>query len=93
MSRIIDIGPYLPRMVPSYGTAANAQAIEHVPRTDAADVVDFSSRGRVLSFNIMHGSSLGDAKAAAIRSEIASGQFETPERMRGTVERLLDVIG
>ncbi len=38
-------------------------------------------------------SSLRRAKLAAVREQIALGTYETPERISGTVHRLLDVIG
>jgi hypothetical protein len=39
------------------------------------------------------GSSLRDARINAIRGEIKAGTFETPERLTGTVSRLLDLLG
>ena len=38
-------------------------------------------------------SSLRIATTAAIRTEIEDGTYETPERINGTIDRLLDVIG
>lgn len=38
-------------------------------------------------------SSLSLARIHAIREQIARGVFETPERLSGAAERLLDVIG
>ncbi len=38
-------------------------------------------------------SSMSLARARALRTEIAEGTFETQERLAGTVDRLLDVIG
>jgi hypothetical protein len=32
------------------------------------------------------------ARVRALQTEIEGGDFETPERISGTVERLLDVI-
>jgi len=37
-------------------------------------------------------STLRTAFLESIRSQITSGEYETPERIQGTVERLLDVI-
>jgi len=37
-------------------------------------------------------SSMRQARVRAIQSEIEDGNFETPERISGTVDRLLDVI-
>lgn len=55
------------------------------------DVIEFSAVGKALAVANGH-SSLRAAKAAAIRAEISNGTFETPERINGTVEALLDVI-
>ena len=38
-------------------------------------------------------SSLIIATTAAIRAEIEAGNYETPQRIESTVERILDVIG
>ena len=38
-------------------------------------------------------SSLSLARIHAIRGQIARGAFETPERLAGTAERLLDMLG
>ncbi len=37
-------------------------------------------------------SSLRQARVRAVRAEIGNGTYETPERINGTVDRLLDVI-
>ncbi len=55
------------------------------------DVIELSVVGKAFAVAFGH-SSLRAAKAAAIRAEISNGTFETPERINGTVERLLDVI-
>ena len=93
MSRIIDIGPFLPRVSPAAPAPAQRNSTNPSPQVESPDIVEFSQEGRALSSQMHDGSILSVAKAAAIRSEIASGGFETPERMKGTIDRLLDVIG
>ena len=58
----------------------------------AWDTVEFSRRGTSLAWAVEE-SSLRIARTRAIRAEIVEGTFETRERINGTVERLLDVIG
>jgi hypothetical protein len=55
-------------------------------------VVEFSEISRSLAEQVP-ASSFRRARLEAIRQQIAEGRFETPERIRGTVDRLLDVIG
>ncbi|MBI4718492.1 MAG: hypothetical protein HY763_11845 [Planctomycetes bacterium] len=59
--------------------------------TQPTDQAEFSSVARLLG-RVSTESSFRTARTNAIRAEIAAGTFETPERIRGTVERLLDVI-
>ena len=56
------------------------------------DTVSLSRFGRVLSHAVEE-SSFRIARVRAIRAEIESGTYETTERIKGTVERLLDVVG
>ena len=42
---------------------------------------------------IVEQSSMRQARVRAIQSDIENDNYETPERIRKTVERLLDVIG
>lgn len=55
------------------------------------DSVEFSGAAQALA-DAVGSSSLRLAQIRAIRAEIASGTYETPERIEGTVRRLLDVI-
>ena len=41
---------------------------------------------------IVEQSSMRQARVRAIQTEIENGNYETPERISGTVDRLLDVI-
>ena len=56
------------------------------------DIVEISNEALALS-RATETSSLRMARNNAIRSEIQSGSYETPERLAKTVERLLDVLG
>jgi len=56
------------------------------------DLVELSRAGMALSC-ADHDSSFRTAKVAAIRAEIAAGTYETSERLMGTVDRMLDVLG
>ena len=56
------------------------------------DTVELSTIADSLAKGI-ETSSLSLARTRAIREQIARGAFETPERIEGTVERLLDTIG
>ena len=57
----------------------------------AADTVEFSPT----ALSMMHEtvpSSFRRARVEAVRQQIAAGTFETPERIRGTVERLVNLL-
>lgn len=55
------------------------------------DSVEFSPEGLALS-RATGRSSLRLARQQSIRAEINAGTYLTPERLQGTVERLLDVL-
>ena len=57
----------------------------------AEDSVEFSLAARSLS-EAVEFSSMRLAQIHAVREEIASGTYETPERLEATARRLLDVI-
>ena len=91
MSAIINVGstPAIPPF-----PAAPARATASAGSTSACscgDVVEFSPIGRALA-RAAELSSFSLAKVRAIREEIASGTYETPERIAGTVQRLVDVL-
>lgn len=77
----------------SPGPAA-IKAVGSVEATQASDGdrVEISSRARSLS-RTAEPSSYSLARLRAIRAEIADGTYETSERIAGTVDRMLDVIG
>lgn len=58
----------------------------------AEDTVEISSLGRTLA-EATETSSLRLARTRAIRAAIKNGTYETPARINGTVDRLLDVLG
>ncbi len=89
MSAIINIGQYLP--VQPVGPATTAPGRPDARAVTDKDVVEFSSRGEALA-RAAEESSFRIARARAVRAEIDAGTYETPERLAGTVERLLDII-
>jgi|GEM_PF-2636854 len=56
------------------------------------DTVEFSSFGRALA-EAASQSTFRLARVRAVRSEIQRGDYETPEKLHATIDRLLDVIG
>ena len=56
----------------------------------ATDTVDISARARYLA--AAKDPPIRSDKVQAMKSLIASGQFETPERINGTVDRLLQEL-
>ena len=90
MSEIISIGnlyslPPVPREV------SVREARVPVHRTPDGDTAEFSRTAEALARAVME-SSLKIARTRAIRAEIEDNTFVTPERINGTVDRLLDVI-
>jgi anti-sigma28 factor (negative regulator of flagellin synthesis) len=59
--------------------------------TSTSDTVEISDRARYLA-EIKKLPDIRDDKVQAARDQIASGQFETPERIDGTVDRLLQEL-
>ena len=88
MSLIINIGP-------AHSSQPVVRAAPVASRCSTlssdCDTVEFSRTGRVLSKGIGE-SSFRIARIQTIQAEIQAGTYETPERIRGTVERLLDVL-
>ena len=95
MSEMMDVSgfPILPaadRLTPMPGSSGS------VSPTPAGlggnDTVEFSERGAALARAVAE-SSFRLARAAAIREAIHNDAYETPERIDGTIQRLLDVFG
>jgi anti-sigma28 factor (negative regulator of flagellin synthesis) len=59
--------------------------------TSTADTVEISDSSRYLGE--IKKNPVREAKIQEMKSLIASGQFETPERINGTVDRLLEELG
>ncbi len=94
MSEIINISGATSHLAPTFppvttGPSREAAVGEPSGRTDT---VEISGLGTAMS-RITGDSSLRLARINAIRAEIADGTFESPQRIMGTVDRLLDVIG
>jgi flagellar biosynthesis anti-sigma factor FlgM len=68
-------------------TARNSQEVDAV----VTDTVEFSDRARYLG--LAKDPPIREAKVQAMRELIASGRFETSERIDGTVDRLLAELG
>ncbi len=94
MSEIINIGNLSAHFAPvhSFVQPATQPQPASAEVSERSDSVEISRLGRTLS-EVMTQSSLRLAKINAIRTQIAEGTFETPERIHGTVNRLIDVIG
>ncbi|UCE61016.1 MAG: flagellar biosynthesis anti-sigma factor FlgM [Phycisphaerales bacterium] len=90
MSAIINITSVY-GATPSAGTVAGPSTSTPSSRLHVTDVVEFSRFGKALA-RAVEESSLRIARVRAVREEIASGSFETTERISGTADRLLDVI-
>lgn len=74
----------------AYSTRGTSQPAQLSPAI-AEDVVEFSEISRSLAAEVSS-SSFRRARIEALRQQIADGNYETPERVRGTVNRLLQVI-
>ena len=61
------------------------------PAIDTVDQLDISSEAKMLSQLKVAGEFRAD-KVADIRNQIATGQYETQERLEGAVNRLLDEL-
>ncbi len=87
MSELLSIGGVAPPATGRLGSELQPASWDNPPNAPSFPRFDEELQ-RVLAQT-----SFRRARARAIRVEIESGAYETPERIRGTVERLLDVIG
>ena len=85
---VTSVGPGAYRDVEGLRSAPSATS---VPQTLSEDVVEFSEISRSLAAELSS-SSFRKARLEAIRQQIAEGNYETAERIRGTVDRLLNAI-
>ncbi len=92
MSVIINIDTAYRTMPPASPSPDRLTTAPSPSRVVGRDRVEFSQFGASLARKAS-GSDVRIARALAIRSEIVKGTYETRERIDGTVDRLLDVIG
>lgn len=86
---IINVGNALP--VGPIGPATTAPGPTRAAYRATADIVEMSEFAEALA-RAAERSTFRIARTRAIRAEIVAGTYETPERINGTVDRLLDVI-
>ena len=95
MSKIIDISTFLPALADNARPLTRIRAAEALRQATAArstqDSVELSPRGIALA-RVYGESSERRAYNAAIAAEIAAGTYETPDKIRRTVDLLLDVV-
>ena len=89
ISNIAGTFPFAAFVEPTPAASFCRESVNAAPIEDTVEISRFSESMQ----EVVERSSLRIAKTRAIRFEIAAGTYETPERIRGTVERLLDVIG
>jgi hypothetical protein len=89
MSEILSIGSAVAGPLPGR-TELLRQDPPATTTVDESPIV--SSRFDAELQRILAQSSFRVARARAIAAEIQRGDFETPERIRGTVDRLLDLL-
>lgn len=90
MSAIIDISNAFP--IPTGPKTSSSPArVSQAISPPQEDSVEFSNIGRSLA-NANDVSSLNKARLQAVRTEIDNGTFETPERLYGTVDRLIQFL-
>lgn len=91
MSSIIDISNAYPIPTTPKTNSVAARTSEAIsPQQE--DSIEISNIGRSLA-NANDISSLNQARLQAVRMEIEKGTFETPERIHGTVDRLIQFLG
>ena len=76
--------------LPGQNGTASTQSVPAADRL-AQDEVEISDLGAMLS-RIRDSSGIRVDKIARLRAEIAAGTFETPERINGTVDRLMEEL-
>ena len=87
-----NIGSVYASLRPLRVTASAPTLRQPAGLTSDGDTVELSGVGKALSRAIEE-SSFTLARIRAFRAEIETGTYETAERIEGTVERLLDVVG
>lgn len=90
MAEINNISNILPSAIPvrdSYPHAVNQQSAA----PEVKDNVEISAAGRALA-RTEDVSSYRLARIESVRQEISAGTYETPERIQGTIDRLLALL-
>ncbi len=92
MAEIVNIANTIPvvRFPIEAGSRPNSSAPVAEPGK-TSDQVEISDLGKAFA-DLQAASSYNAAKIHAIRKEIADGKFETPERIKGTVDRLFETL-
>lgn len=90
-SEIINVTSFIPGAIRNPDISRGAFQTTDLPASASEDVVEFSEVSRSLAAEVSS-SSFRRARIEALRQQIAEGNYETAERIRGTVDRLLDVI-
>lgn len=91
MSLIINTGRSLVSHPRLHASSALRPSTGAVSGPVGQDRVEASNSGRALE-DTVEVSSFRLAQLRAVQDEIARGTYETPERIAGTVERLLDIL-
>ncbi len=92
MGIVRNIASAYPSLSSPWATTGAPTVRQSVALALVGDTVELSGAGRALT-RAVEESSFRIARVRAIRTEIASGIYETAERIEGTVARLLDVVG
>ncbi len=85
---ITPIGPNTPITRLQGSKATDTTSSSQDAGATATDTVEISDSARYLG-EIKKLPDIRDSKVQQMRDQIASGQFETPERIDGTVDRLM----
>lgn len=91
MSAIINIGNIQPTPPAAYSGSSPPPSVPVSALSNGADTVEISAFGQALA-QATELSSLSVARIRAFRASIADGTFETPERINGTVNRLMERV-
>ncbi len=96
MSEMVNIGNVTPAAIANLPFVGQTPADLGVAQRSATgrldrDTFEFSDEGVALA-RATALSTLRIARMAAIRDEIHNNRYETPARINGTVDRLLDVL-
>ena len=88
----IGSNPPITRLQGSKATDTSLSQSSQDVGTGATDTVQISDSARYLG-EIKKLPPIREEKVQAMKDLIASGQFETPERINGTVDRILQEMG